>query len=80
MKYTTRGFRAVHAETITEAAFTFAGRAARKRYGRRGHCRSCTPGAYAQDGRRAEFSAFIGYTTGRNETTGHNITFTVWRG
>jgi hypothetical protein len=26
-----------------------------------------------------DFSAFIGYRTGRNETTGHNVNFTVYR-
>jgi hypothetical protein len=26
-----------------------------------------------------EFSAFIGYRAGRNETTGHNVNFTVYR-
>jgi hypothetical protein len=27
-----------------------------------------------------EFAAFIGYSTGRNETTGHNVRFTVING
>jgi hypothetical protein len=27
-----------------------------------------------------EFAAFIGYSSGRNETTGHNVRFTVVNG
>lgn len=77
-KYTANGFKSVMAERITEAAQVFANRAARREFGRKGYCRTCTQGAYSQDGRLAEYSAFIGYTTGRNETTGHNINFTVY--
>jgi len=78
-KYTCNGFQSVTAETMSEAANIFANRAARRKYGKSGYARTCNLGAYAQDGSLAEFSAFIGYTTGRNETTGHNINFTVYR-
>lgn len=77
MRYTSNGFRSVTAESMMQAAHIFAHRAARKRYGRRAYSRTCIMSAHAQDGRLAEFSAFIGYTTGRNETTGNNIHFTV---
>lgn len=76
-KYTCNGFRPALADSMREAAEIFANRAARKSYGGTGYCRTCNQYAYAQDGSLAEFSAFIGYTTGRNETTGKNINFTV---
>lgn len=78
-KYTCNGFKSVKAETMKEAAEIFANRAAKRKYGRSAYCRTCTQGAYAQDGRLAEYSAFIGYTTGQNETSGNNINFTVYR-
>jgi len=76
-KYTCNGFQSVTAETMSEAANIFANRAARRKYGKSGYARTCNLGSYAQD--LAEFSAFIGYKTGRNETTGHNINFTVYK-
>jgi len=79
MKYTCNGFQSVNAETINAAAEVFANRQARRTYGRSGYSRTCTMGAYSQDGWVAEFSAFIGVTTGRNETTGHNVNFRVFR-
>lgn len=78
MKYTSSGFKNVTAETMTEAAVVFANRAAKRKYGGTAYCRTCTMGAYSENGSLAEFSAFVGYTTGRNETTGHNINFTVY--
>ena len=74
--YISNGFRSVQAETMKEAAAIFAKRAARKTYGSRGDVRTCNVGSYSQDGTLAEFSAFVGLTRG-NETTGHNIQFTV---
>jgi len=64
---------------MRDAAEMFANRAARRAYGRRGYARTCTEGAHSQDYTLAEYSAFIGYTTGPNETTGHNVQFTVHR-
>ena len=75
--YTTNGCKSVTAESMKEAAQIFAQRMARKEFGKRGGCRTCTIEAYAQDGRLAEFSAFIGITRG-HETTGHNVNFTVY--
>lgn len=77
-KYTTSGCKAVKAESMNEAAEIFAGRMARKAYGRGGYCRTCTKTSWAQDGSLGEFSAFIGYNTSIRETTGHNINFTVY--
>lgn len=78
-KFTCHGFRPVEAETLKDAALVFAARAARKAFGRRGYVRTCVQQAYAADMSFAEYSAFVGYSTGRNETTGHNINFTVAR-
>jgi len=33
-----------------------------------------------EDGSLAEFEAFIGYASGHNQTTGHNVRFTVTKG
>jgi len=79
-KYTCNGFQSVTAESMSDSAYIFANRAARREYGKSGYARTCNLVSYAQDGSLAEFSALIGYTTGRNETTGHNINFTVYRG
>ena len=70
--------RPIEAESISEAAQTFALRKARQVYGSRATAPVCTMGSYATNGSCAEFSAFIGRTKG-SETTGHNINFTVHR-
>lgn len=75
--YWSSGFRSVRAEGIKEAADVFAVRAARRSYGRRGYCRTLLVGSYSRDYSLIECSAFIGYPTGLNETTGHNIYLTV---
>ena len=75
--YYCNGFRSVRAQGIGAAAEVFAARAARKRYGRSGYCRVLRMGSYSQDRTLVEYEAFIGYTTGLNETTGHNIHLTV---
>ena len=74
------GFRAVRALGIAEAADIFAKRAARRAFGRRGYVRSLVEDSYTRNLSIMEFSAFIGYSTGRNETTGHNYRFTVING
>lgn len=76
-KYICSGFKSVIASDMTEAAEVFAARHARRAYGRRGYARTCVQGSYARDFSFAEWSAFIGYSSGRNETTGHNVHFTV---
>ena len=76
-KYTTSGFRPVRAETMKEAAEIFAGRAARKAFGKKGYVRICNLESYSQDNTLGEYNAFIGYRTGQGETTGVNERFTV---
>lgn len=77
-KFYCNGFRPLEAESMSDAARVFALRHARRCYGSRADVRTCTMGSYAQNGSCAEFSAFVGITRG-NETTGHNINFTVHR-
>lgn len=74
------GFRSVRAPGILEAAEIFAKRAARRAFGRRGLVRTLVEESYAEDFSLIEFCAFIGYPSGPNETTGHNIRFTVRNG
>jgi hypothetical protein len=74
------GFRPVRALGIAEAAEVFARRAARRAFGRRGYVRSLVEDSYVPNLSIVEFAAFIGYSTGRNETTGHNYRFTVVNG
>ena len=74
------GFRAVRAGGIAEAAEIFARRAARRAFGRRGHVRTLVEDSYVPNLSIVEFAAFIGYSSGRNETTGHNVRFTVIHG
>lgn len=74
------GFRPVRALGIAEAAEVFAKRAARRAFGRRGYVRSLVEDSYIPNLSIVEFAAFIGYSTGRNETTGHNYRFTVING
>jgi hypothetical protein len=78
-RYTCKTFNSVIADSMTAAAELFAGRAARREFGKSGYARTCNMGAYSQDGTLAEFSAFIGYTPkGEPHTTqGHNYNFTV---
>jgi len=73
------GFRSVRAEGILEAAEVFAKRAARRAFGRRGIVRTLNEESWNKDFSLIEFSAFIGYPSGRNETTGRNVRFTVTR-
>ena len=75
--FTTSGHRPIKAESMKDAAEHFAGIKARARYGRRGYCRTCTISSWSQDNTIGEYSAFIGYSTGSNETTGANVNFTV---
>lgn len=77
--YHCSGFRSVRAAGILDAADVFARRAARRAFGRRGVVRVLREDSYAPDYSMIEFSAFVGYPSGPNETTGHNIRFTVTR-
>ena len=78
--YRCNGFRSVRADSIRDAADIFAKRAARRAFGRRGIVRTMVEDSYTRNLSIVEFAAFIGYPTGRNETTGHNIRFTVVHG
>lgn len=78
MKFTCNGFQPVTAEGFDQAAEIFAGRMARREFGR-----SSRVGALRRDGTRvdggmAEFDAFIGRRTGQNQTTGRNVRFSVF--
>lgn len=74
------GFRSVRAAGIRDAAEIFARRAARRAFGRRGIVRTLVEDSYTRNLSIVEFAAFIGYPSGRNETTGHNVRFTVVNG
>lgn len=74
------GFRSVRALGIRDAAEVFARRAARRAFGRRGIVRTLVEDSYTRNLSIVEFAAFIGYPSGRNETTGHNYRFTVIHG
>jgi hypothetical protein len=78
--YYCNGFRSVRSDSIRDAAEIFAKRAARRAFGRRGYVRTMVEDSYTRNLSIVEFAAFIGYSTGRNETTGHNIRFTVVHG
>jgi hypothetical protein len=74
------GFRSVRALGMRDAAEIFAKRAARRAFGRRGLVRTLVEDSYTRNLSIVEFAAFIGYPSGRNETTGHNVRFTVIHG
>ena len=74
------GFRSVRSDSIRDAAEIFARRAARRAFGKRGIVRTMVEDSYTRNLSIVEFAAFIGYPTGRNETTGHNVRFTVING
>lgn len=74
------GFRSVRALGIYDAAEIFAKRAARRAFGRRGLVRTLVEDSYTRNLSIVEFAAFIGYSSGRNETSGHNFRFTVING
>ena len=78
--YRCNGYRSVRAEGIAAAAEIFARRAARRAFGRRGYVRTMVEDSYVPNLSIVEFAAFIGYSSGRNETTGHNVRFTVVNG
>jgi hypothetical protein len=74
------GFRSVRSDSIRDAAGVFAKRAARRAFGKRGLVRTMVEDSYVPNLSIVEFAAFIGYSSGPNETTGHNIRFTVING
>ena len=74
------GFRSIRALGMRDAAEIFARRAARRAFGKRGLVRVLNEDSYTRNLSIVEFAAFIGYPSGRNETTGHNYRFTVING
>lgn len=68
--------RNVEAEGIREAAAIFAGRMARRKFGKRGVALTPKMGAYDPKLRFAEFDAFVGYRAGSG-IDGINLHFTV---
>jgi hypothetical protein len=78
--YSCAGFRSIRSDSIGFAAEVFALRSARRSFGRSARVGPVNAECWTRDGRVVEFSAFIGYPTGRNETTGHNVRFTVING
>jgi hypothetical protein len=78
--YACSGFRSVRADSIRDAAEVFAKRHARRAFGRRGIVANLVEDSYVPNLSIVEFAAFIGYASGRNETTGHNVRFTVVHG
>lgn len=76
-RYKSDGFRPVRAESMHQAAEVFAARQARKIYGRRGQCAALRVDGHARNYVWADYEAFIGYPSDRNQTTGHNFRFTV---
>jgi hypothetical protein len=71
--FTCDGFRPVQADSAAEAARIFAGRQARRDYGRRGYCRTMRLDCWTEDGRSHTFEAFIGYSVDRATTSGRNV-------
>ena len=67
---------------MLDAAHIFAGRIARKKYGRAGHALTCVLESHTQDGSVGEYNAFIGYRpAGRHNagtTVGSNERFSVY--
>lgn len=78
--YRCNGHRAVRAPGIRDAARVFSLREARRAFGKRGLVRMLYVDCCTEDGTLAEFEAFIGYPSGRNETTGRSVRFTVLKG
>lgn len=76
MKFICSGCRSLETDSIRSAGERFAMRFARRRFGRNADVRTCSINSQTENGQSAEFSAFIGITSG-NTTTGHNINFTI---
>ena len=73
------GFRAVRTFTVNDAAEIFAGRAARKAFGkRRGYCHLVHNEGWSGD--LWEFEAFIGTSDGEGGTVGRKIRFIIYPG
>lgn len=78
-RYTCSGHRAINAETMNDAAETFALRKARKVFGRSARVAALRMDGASWDCSLGEYTAFVGYRTGQRETTGRNVMFTIWK-
>lgn len=73
-QYRANGFRGtVEAEDFREAAAIFAGRMARKDYGRRGYCHHTRLDSWAEDGFSATVQTFIGRDVKNSGCEGRNV-------
>lgn len=78
--YHSDGFRSIRqsdaVRSAEDAARVFAGRQARREYGRTGHVRTLRADSWTRDGSSATFEAFIGRPGSgidRNTTVGRNV-------
>jgi hypothetical protein len=70
--FTCTGFRNVSADSADEAAGIFAERLARRRFGKRGYCRTMRLDSWTENGHTHTFEVFIGYDVDRNTCSGFN--------
>ncbi len=76
-RFACSGLRNVVADDIKQAADVFSKRIAKKKFGRTAYARTLNVTSWTADYETVEFNAFVGVSTGRNETTGSNVVFTV---
>jgi len=79
IRYDRHGYPDSHriVECAKDAAKEFAGRIARRQYGRRGYCHHVRLDGVSTDGRYANYEAFIGYPAQGGGTNGRNIWLAV---
>ena len=78
--YHCNGLRSIREASVPEGdhpSAMFARRLARRAFGRKGIVRSIVEDSWTESRDLIEYAAFIGYPSGPNETTGHNVRFTV---
>lgn len=76
--YSCNGCRNVKAESMGQAADIFAGRLARREYGRRAYAAICNLDSQTMCGTMGNYNAFIGTAGGQGTTVGKNIMFSVY--
>jgi len=79
--YHCNGLRPIRQSSVPEGehpSAIFARRLARRAFGRRGIVRTLVEDSWTESRDLIEYGAFIGYRSGRNETTGRNVRFTVF--
>lgn len=77
-KFICEGFRPVFAATPREAAEIFAGRLARRRFGKKGVVATLRADSWTEDGTSTTFEAFIARSEGQGQCTGKNEWFHVY--